>query len=85
MIVNYEGRFINGKIFDSSYQQGKTANFCLLKVIVGWSEALQMMQENSIWEIYVPANLAYKEKGTRGIIGPNEALIFKVHLIKVLQ
>lgn len=80
--VDYEGKLISGTVFDSSYQRGEPASFKLSQVISGWQQALQKMKAGDTWEIYVPADLAY---GTQGIgpIGPNETLIFKVHLQKV--
>jgi len=85
IVVNYEGRFINGKIFDSSFSSERPSTFKLSKVIVGWVEALQLMKEGATYELYIPSGLAYRQKGSRGIIGPNETLIFKVHLIKILS
>jgi FKBP-type peptidyl-prolyl cis-trans isomerase FklB len=81
--VDYEGRLLDGKIFDSSYERGTPATFPLKGVIKGWQEALQLMPTGSTWEIYIPSKLAYGEQGAQGVIGPNETLIFKVHLIKV--
>ncbi|ABS77236.1 FKBP-type peptidyl-prolyl cis-trans isomerase [Coxiella burnetii] len=81
--VNYEGRLINGTVFDSSYKRGQPATFPLKSVIKGWQEALTRMKPGAIWEIYVPPQLAYGEQGAPGVIGPNEALIFKVNLISV--
>lgn len=81
--VDYEGRLLDGKIFDSSYERGTPATFPVNAVIPGWQEALQLMPMGSTWELYIPANLAYGEEGAQGVIGPNETLIFKVHLIKI--
>lgn len=81
--VDYEGRLLDGKIFDSSYERGTPATFPVNAVIQGWQEALQLMPMGSTWELYIPANLAYGEEGAQGVIGPNETLIFKVHLIKI--
>lgn len=78
--VDYEGKFINGEVFDSSFQQGKPINFQLSKVIPGWQEALQKMATGSTWELFIPSNLAFGERGVRGAIEPNSALIFKVKL-----
>lgn len=80
--VNYEGRLINGKIFDSSYQRGKPATFNLQGVIKGWREGLTMMRQGATWELYIPAKLAYGEQAPPSI-GPNQVLIFKVNLIKI--
>ena len=81
---NYEGRFTNGQVFDSSYKRGMPAEFGVNQVIAGWTEALQLMSEGSEWELYIPYQLAYGEAGAPGAIPPCSALIFKVELIKVL-
>lgn len=81
--VNYEGKLLNGQVFDSSYKRGKPATFPVNGVIKGWQQALTMMKPGALWEIYIPAKLAYGERGAPGVIGPNETLIFKVNLISV--
>lgn len=81
--VEYTGRMINGEVFDSTEKTGKPATFKLSQVIPGWTEALQLMPAGSTWEIYVPANLAYGSRSVGGPIGPNETLVFKIHLIDV--
>ncbi|OGV35376.1 MAG: hypothetical protein A3E88_07455 [Legionellales bacterium RIFCSPHIGHO2_12_FULL_35_11] len=81
--VEYTGHLINGEVFDSTDKTGKSATFRLDQVIPGWTEALQLMPVGSTWEIYVPANLAYGSRNVGGLIGPNETLIFKVHLISI--
>jgi|GEM_PF-549351 len=82
--VDYEGKLINGQVFDSTYKTGKPVTFQLSQVIDGWQQALSMMKAGATWELYIPAKLAYGEKGTPGgSIGPNETLLFKVHLIAV--
>lgn len=80
--VNYEGRLIDGTVFDSSFQRGEAATFPVSAVIPGWTEALQLMKPGAKWELYIPASLAYGERGI-GQIGPNATLIFKVDLISV--
>ncbi len=80
--VDYAGQFINGQEFDSSYKRGEPTTFPLSDVIPGWQQALTLMKEGSTWEIYVPSNLAYGDRAM-GPIGPNETLVFKIHLIKV--
>ena len=80
--VHYEGTLIDGTVFDSSYKRGKPATFRADQVIKGWTEALKMMPEGSVWDLYIPYNLAYGERGTRGI-PPFATLIFKVELLKV--
>jgi len=79
--VEYTGHLINGTVFDSTEKTGKPATFQVSQVIPGWTEALQLMPAGSTWEIYVPANLAYGARNVGGPIGPNETLIFKIHLI----
>ena len=81
--VNYEGRLINGKVFDSSYKRGKPVTFPVAGVIPGWQEALTKMKAGATWMLYIPADLAYGQRGAPGAIGPNETLVFKVHLISV--
>lgn len=81
--VQYEGKTIAGKVFDSSYQRGKPATFPVNGVIPGWTQALQMMKPGATWMVYIPAKLAYGERGVPGVIEPNSTLIFKVHLVKV--
>jgi len=81
--VDYEGKLVNGTVFDSSYKRGQPISFPVNGVIAGWTEALQLMPEGSTWMLYIPSNLAYGAAGAGGVIGPNETLIFKVHLIGV--
>lgn len=81
--VEYTGTLINGTVFDSTEKAGKPATFQVSQVIPGWTEALQLMPAGSTWEIFVPSNLAYGSRSVGGPIGPNEALIFKIHLISV--
>jgi len=79
--VEYKGTLMSGEVFDSTEKTGKPATFKLSQVIPGWTEALQLMPVGSTWEIYVPANLAYGQRSVGGPIGPNETLIFNIHLI----
>lgn len=81
--VEYTGRLIDGTVFDSTEKTGKPATFQVSQVIPGWTEALQLMPAGSTWEIFVPAGLAYGPRSVGGPIGPNETLIFKIHLISV--
>lgn len=80
--VHYTGKLRSGKVFDTS-RNGKPATFPVNGVIPGWTEALQMMKAGAKWKLYIPAELAYGERGSRGAIGPNEVLIFDVELIGV--
>lgn len=81
--VHYEGKTIDGKVFDSSLQRGTPTEFGVTQVIKGWTEALQIMPVGSIWELYIPANLAYGMQAPPAI-GPNQALIFEVRLLEIL-
>ena len=74
---------IDGTEFDSSYKRGQPATFPVKGVIPGWTEALQMMKEGSKWELFIPSNLAYGERGAGNVIGPNATLIFEIELISV--
>jgi FKBP-type peptidyl-prolyl cis-trans isomerase FklB len=80
--VNYRASFVNGVEFAGSAKQGKPTTTGLLRVIPGWREALQLMKEGARWQLFVPSELAYGEKGARGV-GPNSALIFDVELVSV--
>ena len=80
--VNYEGKLIDGTIFDSSYQRGESISFPVGGVIAGWTEALQLMKEGDVWELTIPSELAYGERGAGAQIPPHSTLIFKVQLIK---
>lgn len=80
--VNYAGKLTDGTEFDSSYKRGEPASFPLNRVIPGWTEGLQLMQEGATYEFYIPWNLAYGEYGS-GPIPPKADLIFTVELIKV--
>jgi FKBP-type peptidyl-prolyl cis-trans isomerase FklB len=82
---HYEGRLINGDIFDSSYDRGQPAEFALQGVIKGWTEGLQLMKEGGIYELFIPSDLAYGSRGAGQSIGPNETLIFKIELLKILE
>ncbi len=81
--VDYEGRLINGTIFDSSYKTGKPVSFPVKGVIPGWTEVLQLMKEGSVWEVYIPQELAYGANSPGGAIEPYSTLIFKIELKKV--
>lgn len=80
--VDYEGRLIDGTVFDSSYGK-KPITFGVGGVIRGWTEALQLMKEGAKYQLYIPAQLAYGERGSPPNIGPGETLIFDVELLKV--
>lgn len=79
--VFYQGRFIDGKVFDAQHFQANPATFRVSSVIPGLQQALLMMQPGSIWVIYVPSDLAYGQKGIPGIIPPNATLVYTINLI----
>jgi FKBP-type peptidyl-prolyl cis-trans isomerase FklB len=81
--VHYRGTFMNGTEFDSSISRGQPASFQVDGVIPGWTEALQLMKEGAKWQIFVPAELAYGERGMPPRIPPQSTLIFEVELISV--
>jgi FKBP-type peptidyl-prolyl cis-trans isomerase FklB len=80
---NYRGTLIDGKEFDSSYKRGQPATFPVAGVIKGWTEALQLMPVGSKWQLFVPSDLAYAERGSGPDIGPNATLIFEVELLSI--
>lgn len=80
VVVHYEGKLIDGKVFDSSYERGDPIEFPLNQVIAGWTEGLQLMKEGGTYELYIPSDLAYGEQGNPGI-EPNSTLIFKIELL----
>ena len=83
VVTNYRGTLTDGTEFDSSYKRGEPATFPVKGVIPGWTEALQLMKEGSKWELFIPSNLAYGERGAGNTIGPNATLIFEIELISV--
>ncbi|MBQ8064575.1 MAG: FKBP-type peptidyl-prolyl cis-trans isomerase [Prevotella sp.] len=81
--VHYEGRTLDGKVFDSSYKRGNPADFRANQVIKGWTEALVHMPAGSVWEVYIPQELAYGERQQGADIKPFSMLIFKIELLEV--
>jgi FKBP-type peptidyl-prolyl cis-trans isomerase FklB len=81
--VNYRGTLINGKEFDSSYKRGQPASFPVTGVIKGWTEALQLMPVGSKWQLFIPPDLAYGDRGAGADIGPGDTLIFEVELLSI--
>ena len=81
---HYEGRLIDGTVFDSSYKRGQSATFPLNGVIAGWTEGVQLMGEGAKYRFFIPYHLAYGERGAGGSIPPYAALVFDVELVKVL-
>ncbi|WP_035358701.1 FKBP-type peptidyl-prolyl cis-trans isomerase [Acinetobacter calcoaceticus] len=82
--VNYEGRLLDGTVFDSSIARNHPVEFQLSQVIAGWTEGLQTMKEGGKTRFFIPANLAYGEVGAGDSIGPNSTLIFDIELLQVL-
>lgn len=83
--VHYVGRLTDGTVFDSSVERGQPAEFPVNGVIPGWVEALQSMPIGSKWELYIPQELAYGERGAGSTIPPYSTLIFEVELLDILK
>ncbi len=83
VLVHYRGTLINGREFDSSYKRNEPIEFPLNRVIAGWTEGVQLMSEGAKFKFFIPSKLAYGSRGAGRDIGPNEALIFEVELLKV--
>jgi FKBP-type peptidyl-prolyl cis-trans isomerase FklB len=83
VVCNYRGSLIDGKEFDSSYKRNQPATFPVKGVIKGWTEALQLMPVGSKWQLFIPPDLAYGERGAGADIGPNATLIFEVELVSI--
>ena len=81
---HYEGRLLDGSVFDSSYQRGEPADFGLNQVIAGWTEGVQLMKEGAKYRFFIPYLLGYGEHGAGSSIPPYSTLVFDVELIKVL-
>jgi FKBP-type peptidyl-prolyl cis-trans isomerase len=84
--VNYEGSFVDGTVFDSSYERGESAEIPLWGVIPGWAEGLQLMREGGTYRFYIPSSLAYGRTGMENnVIPPYAVLIFKVELLEIVS
>ena len=83
IIAHYEGKLINGTVFDSSFKRNQPATFPIKRVILGWQKIIPMMPTGSTWEVVIPAKLAYGNEGIGKDIGPGETLIFKIELISI--
>jgi FKBP-type peptidyl-prolyl cis-trans isomerase len=83
VVCNYRGTLINGTEFDSSYKRGQPATFPVTGVIKGWTEALQLMPVGSKWQLFIPPDLAYGERGPSPEIGSNSTLVFEVELLSI--
>ncbi|MCK5163604.1 MAG: FKBP-type peptidyl-prolyl cis-trans isomerase [Desulfobacula sp.] len=82
---HYKGSLIDGTVFDSSYRRGKPATFQVGGVIQGWLEALQMMKVGSRWELYIPPDLAYGDRGAGSLIKPGSTLIFEIEVLGIVE
>lgn len=82
---HYEGRLVDGTVFDSSYRRKQPADFPVNGVIAGWVEALQLMPVGSKWQLFIPSDLAYGAHGAGQSIGPNETLIFDIELLDIIK
>ncbi|MCX5910402.1 MAG: FKBP-type peptidyl-prolyl cis-trans isomerase, partial [Deltaproteobacteria bacterium] len=85
VVTHYKGTLLDGTEFDSSFKRNQPATFKVNGVIRGWTEALQLMEEGAKWILYVPAALAYGDRGAGQQIGPNATLIFEVELISIQE
>jgi FKBP-type peptidyl-prolyl cis-trans isomerase FklB len=83
--VHYSGRTIDGKEFDSSYKRGEPVQFPVNGVIPGWTEILQIMKPGDKWEVFMPSELGYGQRGAGQDIGPNAVLIFEIELISIIN
>uniref|UniRef100_A0A7R9WUW9 peptidylprolyl isomerase n=1 Tax=Craspedostauros australis TaxID=1486917 RepID=A0A7R9WUW9_9STRA len=82
---HYEGKLLNGEVFDSSYERGEPTMFSPVQVIQGWREAMPMMVEGDKWELYIPSELAYGAEGAGDSIRPGDVLIFQMELLEILE
>ena len=83
VVAHYHGTLIDGQVFDSSVERGQPAEFAVNRLIKGWTQALQMMQEGDKWRLFIPPELAYGKQGSGGKIPPDSTLIFDVELLEV--
>jgi FKBP-type peptidyl-prolyl cis-trans isomerase len=83
VVCQYRGTLVDGRELDSSYKSGQPATFPVNRVIKGFSEALRLMPVGSKWQVFIPSNLAYAERGAGADIGPNATLIFEIELIAI--
>jgi FKBP-type peptidyl-prolyl cis-trans isomerase FklB len=81
---HYKGALIDGTEFDSSYKRGEPATFAPNQVIKGWTEAMQLMKEGGTWELYIPSELAYGDRGAGGRIPGGSVLVFTLEMIEVM-
>ncbi len=81
--ANYEGKLVNGQVFDSSYARNEPATFPLPRVVPAWQQAVPLMHKGDTWMLYVPPSLGYGERGAGDEIPPNSVLIFKIQLLDI--
>lgn len=85
VVAHYTGKLLDGTVFDSSHERGEPATFPVSGVIKGWQEALPLMKEGAKWQLVIPANLAYGDRGIGNVIGPNETLMFDIELVSIAK
>ncbi|MDH5517130.1 MAG: FKBP-type peptidyl-prolyl cis-trans isomerase [Gammaproteobacteria bacterium] len=85
VVAHYTGKLVDGKVFDSSVTRGQPSTFPLKNVIKGWQEVLPLMKIGAKWEVVIPPQLAYGERGPGGVIGPNSTLVFEIELLEIKQ
>jgi FKBP-type peptidyl-prolyl cis-trans isomerase FklB len=85
VVCNYRGTLLDGTEFDSSYKRGQPATFPVSGVIKGWTEAVQLMPVGSKWQLFIPASLAYGDRGAGPDIGPDSTLVFEVELLSIQE
>lgn len=83
VVTHYEGRLIDGQVFDSSYKRNQPATFPVKGVIKGWTEALQLMQVGAKWQLYIPSDIAYGASQRGKLIQPNSTLVFDIELLEI--
>lgn len=83
VVVHYEGRLLDGRVFDSSYERKEPSSFRLSKVIKGWTEGVQLMKEGAVYHFIIPPELAYGDQSAGSLITPNSTLKFRIELLKV--
>ena len=83
VVTHYEGRLIDGQVFDSSYKRNQPATFPVKGVIKGWTEALQLMQAGAKWQLYIPSEIAYGASQRGKLIQPNSTLVFDIELLEI--
>jgi FKBP-type peptidyl-prolyl cis-trans isomerase len=83
VVCQYRGTLIDGKEFDSSFKRNQPATFQVNRVIKGWTEALQLMPTGSKWQLFIPPDLAYGERGAGAAVPPDSTLIFDVELVSI--